>query len=317
MSGPRRAADRPPAAIVAAVTPLLPIVVGVLAVGLGVAILRSFGMRFRVGQILAVAPVVSIAAARDLAAGPARYVAIQGRIDATDEFEDEAHRPLVLRRVRMQLGGRGGWRTIDEQREAVDFELREGLDGIAIDQAALDEGLVVLPRESTGTVADAPDRAPEGTAPSAPLRLRIELVSSVEHAIVAGVPTVDPSTGTVRMTAGLGRPLILTTLERDEAMRVLAGDAPRRPLLAVIAMAIGAISLTIGIVWAIAGAVTGVALAASPEPSAVVGGDPRSSGQGPGLVGDPLTAIVLVLVIGIGAALATAFYVRITGGRRT
>ena len=317
MSGPRRAADRRPAAIVAAVTPLLPIVVGVLAVGLGVAILRSFGMRFRVGQILAVAPVVSIAAARDLAAGPARYVAIQGRIDATDEFEDEAHRPLVLRRVRMQLGGRGGWRTIDEQREAVDFELREGLDGIAIDQAALDEGLVVLPRESTGTVADAPDRAPEGTAPSAPLRLRIELVSSVEHAIVAGVPTVDPSTGTVRMTAGLGRPLILTTLERDEAMRVLAGDAPRRPLLAVIAMAIGAISLTIGIVWAIAGAVTGVALAASPEPSAVVGGDPRSSGQGPGLVGDPLTAIVLVLVIGIGAALATAFYVRITGGRRT
>ena len=59
------------------------------------------------------------------------------------------------------------------------------------------------------------------------------------------------------------------------------------------------------------------ALAASPGPSAVVGGDPRSSGQGPGLVGDPLTAIVLVLVIGVGAALATAVYVRMTGGRRT
>jgi hypothetical protein len=52
-------------------------------------------------------------------------------------------------------------------------------------------------------------------------------------------------------------------------------------------------------------------------PSAVVGGDPRSSGQGPGLVGDPLTAVVLVLVIGIGAALATVAYVRMTGGRRT
>jgi len=299
------------------VTPLLPIVVGVLALALGVIILRSFGMRFRVGQILAVAPVVSIAEARALADGPPRYVAIQGRIDAADEFEDEAHRPLVLRRVRMQLGGRGGWRTIDEQREAVDFELREGLDVIAIDHAALDDGLVVLPRESTGTVADAPDRAPAGTPASTPLRLRIDLVSSVEHAIVAGVPSVDPSDGTVRMTAGLGRPLILTTLARDEAMRVLAGDAPRRPFYAVVAMAIGVISLAVGILWALAGAVTGSALAASPVPSAVVGGDPRSSGQGPGLVGDPLTAVVLVLVIGIGAALATVAYVRMTGGRRT
>ena len=70
-------------------TPLLPIVVGVLALALGVIILRSFGMRFRVGQILAVAPVVSIAEARALADGPPRYVAIQGRIDAADEFEDE------------------------------------------------------------------------------------------------------------------------------------------------------------------------------------------------------------------------------------
>lgn len=296
-------------------TPLLPIIVGVLAFALGVAILRSFGMRFRVGQILAVAPVVSVAEARSLADGPPRYVAVRGRIDAADEFEDDAHRPLVFRRVRMQLGGRSGWRTIDEGRQAVDFDVREGVDAIGVDHAVLDDGLVVLPRESAGTVAEAPDRAPPGTPPSTPFRLRIEQVSSVEHATVAGVPAKDAS-GTVRMTAGLGRPLILTTLERDEAMRVLAGDAPRRPLAAVIAMTVGLISLTIGIVWAIAGAVTGSALAASPEPSAVVGGDPRSSGQGPGLVGDPLTAIVLVLVIGIGTALATAVYVRMTGGRR-
>ena len=168
-------------------TPLLPITVGLVAFALGVAILRSFGMRFRVGQILAVAPVVSVAEARSLAAGTPRYVAIQGRIDAADEFEDDAHRPLVFRRVRMQLGERGGWRTIDERREAVDFEVRDGLDAIAVDHAALDDGLVVLPRASAGTVADAPDRAPAGTPPSTPLRLRIEQVSSVEHAIVAGV----------------------------------------------------------------------------------------------------------------------------------
>jgi hypothetical protein len=299
------------------VTPLLPIVVGLAALALSVAILRSFGANYRVGRILAVAPVVSVAEARAFAEDRPRYVAIQGRIDAADEFEDEAHRPLVLRRVRFQLRGRRGWTTVDEQRQAVDFEVREGLDAITIDQTAIGDGLVVLPRESVGTVADAPDRAPVGTPPATPLRLRVEQVSSVEHAIVAGVPTTDPATGTVRMTAGLGRPLILTTLERDEAMRVLASDAPRRPMLAVIAMVIGMVSLTVGIVWAIAGAVTTTALAASPEPTGVLGGDPRSSGQGPGLVGDPLTAIVLVVLIGVGTAVATAVYVRISGGRRT
>jgi hypothetical protein len=305
------------AGIVAAVTPLIPIAVGLVALAVGIAILRSFGPGFRVGRILAVAPSVSIAEARALAEGPPRFVAIEGRIDAADEFEDEAHRPLVLRRVRIQLRGRRGWATIDEQRQAVDFEVREGLDAIAIDQASLGDGLVVLPRESSGTAGDAPERVPSDTPPSTPMRLRIEQVSSVEHAIVAGVPTADASTGTVRMTAGLGRPLILTTLARDEAMRVLAADAPRRPMLAVIALVVGLISLTIGLLWAVVGAMTGSALAASPEPSGAIGGDPRSSGQGPGLVGDPLTAIVLVLAIGLATVLATLVYVRFTGGRRT
>ena len=149
-------------------TPLLPIVVGLAALALGVAILRSFGANYRVGRILAVAPVVSVAEARAFAEDRPRYVAIQGRIDAADEFEDEAHRPLVLRRVRFQLRGRRGWTTVDEQRQAVDFEVREGLDAIVIDQAAIDDGLVVLPRESVGTVADAPDRAPAGTPPATP-----------------------------------------------------------------------------------------------------------------------------------------------------
>ncbi len=57
------------------------------------------------------------------------------------------------------------------------------------------------------------------------------------------------------------------------------------------------------------------ALAATPTPAA--GGDPRSSGQGPGLVGDPLFAILAVVLIAAGAILATLAYVRLTGGRRT
>jgi hypothetical protein len=56
-------------------------------------------------------------------------------------------------------------------------------------------------------------------------------------------------------------------------------------------------------------------LAATPTPAA--GGDPRSSGQGPGLVGDPLFAVLVVVLIAVGAIVATLAYVRLTGGRRT
>jgi hypothetical protein len=56
------------------------------------------------------------------------------------------------------------------------------------------------------------------------------------------------------------------------------------------------------------------ALAASPTPGAEVG-DPRSSGQGPGLVGDPGLAILAVVVIGLGSVVATLVYVRLTADR--
>jgi hypothetical protein len=55
------------------------------------------------------------------------------------------------------------------------------------------------------------------------------------------------------------------------------------------------------------------ALAASPTPTAGAGGDPRSSGQGPGLVGDPVLAVLVVVAIGFAAVGLTLIYVRLTG----
>ena len=60
-----------------------------------------------------------------------------------------------------------------------------------------------------------------------------------------------------------------------------------------------------------------VALAASPSPSGEIGGDPRSPGQGPGLMGDPAFAILAVLAIGLITVVATLAYVKLTGGRRS
>jgi len=228
-------------------------VAGLVALVAGVLVLRTYGPRYRVGRLLATTPDVTVAQARGMASGPPHYVRVRGRIDAEDEFEDEHHRPLVFRRTQFQLQRNRRWETFEDDRKRVSFEIREGLDSIAVDDGALDTGLVVIPRESVGTAADLTDRVPPGTAATTPARLWIEQISSVEHAIATGIPVIDEH-GLPRLTAGLGRPLVLTTLEPSEAMRILSEGSRARPLVAVLCLAAGFLLITIAIVLAIAGA---------------------------------------------------------------
>lgn len=236
---------------------MLPLVLLVVALGClaaGWLLLRSLGPRVRVGRLLAATPKSTVEEARAIAeAGAKRYIRVDGRIDSETEFEDQHHRPLVLRRTRLQIRQGGGWRTIDDRREHVPFALSEGLDSIAIDAEALSDGLVVVPRESEGVMADLGDRAPEGFAADAPVRVRLEQLSSVEHAIVLGVPVLAGSE--VRLTAGLGRPLVVTSLDVPEAMRVLAEGRTAVPraaaALLVAGIAVGAIGLVLLFVEAV------------------------------------------------------------------
>jgi hypothetical protein len=239
-----------PARIIAAVSPLALLVAGIVVLAIGFLIRRSLGPRYRVGSLLAASQVVSIAEANALAAGPPRYIQVRGRLDSESDFEDDAHRPLVFRRTRLQLRDGSRWTDLDDRRERVDFELREGLDSIAIDDAALDAGLVVVVRESEGTAAEVADRVPEGTDPTTPVRLRIEQVSSVEHAIAAGVPVLD-ATGKARMSAGLGRPLILATMDQADAMRILAEGHRLPPILAAAGLIGGAALVAIALAWTV------------------------------------------------------------------
>jgi hypothetical protein len=294
------------------VNPLVLAALGILALGIAAGLLRSFGSRYRVGRLLAAVPRVPVAEAVGIArGGERRYVRVDGRIDAAEEFEDADHRPLVFRRTRLLARSGRDWTAFEDGRESVPFEVREGLDSIGVDGEALGDGLVVVPRESIGTAADLGDRAPADLAPDTPVRARIEQVSSVEHASVRGMPVVDDF-GTPRLTAGLGRPLILTTLEKAEAMRILTHGSAWRARLAAVLFVAGLALLAVAVVAWLAGA-AGV-LAASPSPPPV-GGDPRSSGEGPGLVGDPLFALLAVLAIAIAAVVATTAWVRLTRQR--
>jgi hypothetical protein len=206
------------------VLPLVLIGAGIAAcVGALLALRRSVP-GYRIGRILSAAPALLAADVADAARAGSPYVRVHGRIASDEEFPDENDRPLVYRRRRLELAtdlaGRA-WRTLDDEVQAVAFGLEDKGTNVVIQAADLDEGLVVIPRESTGTAADAPDRVPAGTLGAMPLRHRLDQVSAVEHAFVAGRPILLDD-GTPALTAGIGRPLILTTLEIPEAMRLLA-----------------------------------------------------------------------------------------------
>lgn len=217
---------------------LIVLVLGLLSGLGGFLLLRTAGPGWRVGRLLAAAPRRTLAEAVDLATGDDEaYVRVHGRIDSDEEFPDADGQPLVYRRRRLQQrSSRDGWATFHEQREAVPFGLREGGQRLVIDADSLGDGLVVVARESEGVAADLTEENVGGPVPElasdAPVRLRIERISVVDHATAAGVPRLGAD-GEVALGPGLGRPLVLSTLEQDEAMRVLAKGQQGRLQLAL------------------------------------------------------------------------------------
>jgi hypothetical protein len=83
-------------------------------------------------------------------------------------------------------------------------------------------------------------------------------------------------------------------------MRTSDGRPSPRPWLARL------VASGVAMLWL---AAARVAFGASPTPTPAAG-DPRSAGEGPGLVGEPLVAIVIVLVVGVSTALVTAAWAR-------
>ena len=275
------------------VGPLLLAVAGVLALGVAAAILRSFGPRYRVGRLLAVAPLVSVAEAVRIAeAGEAalrpgrRPHRQRGRVRGR---ATTGRSSCAGRRSRWRPAAGAGGR-VDDRCDVGDptsgraFVVREGLDEIGVDAAAACRG----PRRgaadehgpASATSASGRRRASRRTPTR---RLTVEQVSSVEHATVAGVPAPRARWTASSSGAGLGRPLLLTTLERDEAMRVLTGGATRPARLAIACLVAGAVLLrrrrAVVPRRRAPGRRRAVALAASPDPTLRPGGDTRTPGS--------------------------------------
>jgi len=290
--------------------------VGIAFLGLGWLLLRSFGDGLRIGRLLRAAPQVGIDEAVEMAhRGERAYVRLTGRIDAPEPFVDEHRRPLVLRRERIEVREGERWRRLAEASRHVPFVLRDRMAEIAIDAAALDRGLVVIPRESEGRAGEVADHFETPVDPALRVRFRIDQVSAVEHAFAAGVPTIGPG-GTAILGPGDGRPLILTTLEIDEAMRVLARGRRQRATLTAGLLVAGLACLAVALIVSVLPLLLPTAaLGASPSPTIAPVGDTRSSGEGPGLVGQPLVIAFGVVLLGLASAGVAVLYARLTRSR--
>jgi hypothetical protein len=236
------------------VIPLVLVLGGVVALVAGWWLLRRLGPGARIGRILAATRVVEVGAATALAAaGELRYVGVGGRIDADEPWDDESGRPLVYRRSSLERRDGSRWVPLEEDRRVVPFEVAGALERIGVDGDDLDEGLVVVSRESEGTAADIPERVPPGTPPATPIRYRVQFLSAVDHALVLGVPVMTDAGPLMR--AGLGRPLIVTTLEPAEAMRLLASGR-QQTTRAISGLLVGGLAaVVVGLAWAVVDAV--------------------------------------------------------------
>ena len=273
-------------------------VIGGALVVIGLLLSRRTDTRTRVGQLLAGLSPISPTAALRLAAlrgEAAPYLAIKGSIDAPEIFEDEHHRPLVFRRERVSIADEHGWRVIDDAVRSLPFVISDASSGIKIATGDLGDGLVVVERRWEGSVADlhaagreyqSPETAGLVAAiaasdPTRGARVGLEQISNLDRATAAG-QLID---GELR--AGAGRPLLVTTLERAEALRLLGGEGRGRLASSTVALALlvlGLLLLLGGVALTLASPALG-ADAASPSPTpSPESGDARNGGVsvGPG-----------------------------------
>jgi hypothetical protein len=270
--------------------------IGAALLVIGLLLTRRTDARTRAGQLLAGLSPISPTEALKLAAlrgDSAPYLAIKGSIDAPEIFEDEHHRPLVFRRERVSIADEGGWRVIDTAERSLPFVVSDPSNSISIATADLADGLVVVERRWEGSVAElhAAGREyqrPETAAlvaalatsdPTRGARVGLEQVSNLDRATAAG-QLVD---GELR--AGAGRPLVVTTLERADALRLLGGEARGRLVSSTLALALLAIGLLLllgGVALALASPALGAdAVSPSPTPTPE-SGDARNGGVGVG-----------------------------------
>jgi len=289
-----------------------------LALGVGLIALsvwasRRGGTRARSARLMAgLAPVSPEEA---LLVGEDRYLAVQGSIDAAEAFDDENHRPLVYRRERVLVREGDTWRELERAVRSVQFFVASSSASIEVDAALLGDGLVVIERQWEGSVAElvASGRSFKepatstlvaelaASAPALTARVVLEQISTLDRGTVVGLLRNGTLTA-----GGAGQPLVLTTLDRRDALRILGSEARGSltvSLLTLAALVTGVLTTGVALVGLLGEISASVNATASPSPSQTVSpesGDARNGGvaTGPGGLLGLIGALLLPLLLG-------------------
>lgn len=306
-----------------------------LALGVGLITLsvwasRRGGTRARSARLMAgLAPVSPEEA---LLVGENRYLAVQGSIDAAEAFDDENHRPLVYRRERVLVREGETWRELERAVRSVQFFVTSSSASIEVDAELLGDGLVVIERQWEGSVAElvASGRTFKeaatstlvaelaASAPALTARVVLEQISTLDRGTVVGLLRNGTLTA-----GGAGQPLVLTTLDRRDALRILGGEARGSlvvSLLTLAALVAGVLTTGVALVGLLGEIAASVNTTASPSPSQTVSpesGDARNGGvaTGPGGLLGLVGALLLPLLIGAGIALVARAGARLRSAR--
>ena len=243
------------AAVSETVLPMLLAAAGLVATGMGAALIRSSGADTRTGRRLAGAPAAAIPDLQDLAARnqlPPGPVRIAGRVRCVN--------PLVLptgdrlaalhRDVEVALPD-GEWRVIERIREARGIDLWERTASVQLDLAGLAEPLITIPQVWEGSPMELGDdyraaleRLATHGLSARRARATTRRISLVDQLIVLAVPERNAS-GRLRLTPPPGG-FLVANVELDTAMRLLAGPRRARMLAGFAISVVGAAAVVGG-----------------------------------------------------------------------
>lgn len=232
-------------------------VLGIVLVAIGLGWMRLIGADPGRARRLAGARGLTPADVLDLASAPERPVRVSGRIRCADPLVAPDDEELVAyhRDVSVRLPD-GRWRTIEQIRESRSFELWDHAGSLTVDPASVAEPIISIPLvwegspdELTGPHAAAVARlADQHLAPTA-ARAITHTISVVDRIGVLADVRISASGPELAPPAG---GYLISTLEVDDAMRLLGGARRRQLVAAMGTIAVGVALLVASLVTLIA-----------------------------------------------------------------
>lgn len=237
--------------------PLLALVAGGLAILGGAWLIRSSGARTGIGRRLAAARTMTLAELNQLAAAnalPAHPIRIEGRVRCANPIDTpEGDRLAVLHRdVEVALAA-GRWRTIEHLRDARSVDLWERASSVRLDLASVAEPLITIPHVWDGRPDELPvtyqpaiERLANEFGPPTAARATTREITLVDQLTVLAIARRDAA-GELELAPPDGG-FVVSAVDLDVAMRLLAGPRRSRMLTGYAALALGGVAMVLGLI---------------------------------------------------------------------